>query len=368
MEYEYDKDQIKQELTLEQVAELVSELGGEPIEKDNTLVCKTICHCGQAHKLYYYGNSCLFKCYTDCGDSFDIYDLVKRVKIRTDESYNLPKAIDYVAQYFGYTPKIIANYDNSADSLEQYWDTLRSYERIKGINKETQRVELKVYDDSILKNLPKPRILNWEEEGITKEVCDYHNICYDAKNCGIVIPHYNEDNKLVGIRERTLIGEQAELYGKYMPARIHNKMYNHPLSFNLYNYNWSKENIKRMRKAIVFESEKSCLQYASMFGKDNDISVACCGSSLISYQVDLIKDYIDELIVGFDHDFNDIKEENAQKIIKKYKNFAVKYGNYLTISFIWDRNNLTQYKASPTDGGKDIFIELFKERVNLYEN
>ena len=54
---------------------------------------------------------------------------------------------------------------------------------------------------------------------------------------------------------------------------------------NLYNLNYSKNQIKNIKKAIVFESEKSCLLYKSYFGIENDISVACCGSSLSAYQV-----------------------------------------------------------------------------------
>ena len=57
---------------------------------------------------------------------------------------------------------------------------------------------------------------------------------------------------------------------------------------NLYNLNNSKNNIKRVGKAIVFESEKSCLQYASYFGTYNDISVACCGSNISAYQIHLL--------------------------------------------------------------------------------
>lgn len=369
MGYQYDKDKIKQELTINQVADFVAELGGEPIERNGILVCKTICHCGQHHKLYYYPNTNLFKCYTECGDTFDIYDLVKRVKSKDNVKYSTAKSIHYVAQYFGYSPDVAFEEDETDEELNKYWAVFNSYDRIKDINKETQQVELKFYDDNVIKNLPRPRLLNWESEGITKEICDYHNICYDPKNCGIVIPHYDENNNLIGIRERTLITENAERYGKYLPARINNVMYNHPLSFALYNLNWSKDNIKKIKKAIVFESEKSCLQYASMFGRENDISVACCGSSLISYQVELLKNKgVNEIIVGFDHDFTDLTEKTAKNIIKKYKNIYLKYGNYITISFIWDKNNLTPYKASPTDCGKEIFLTLFKERVNLYEN
>ena len=37
-------------------------------------------------------------------------------------------------------------------------------------------------------------------------------ICFDPKNYGIVIPHFDINNNLVGIRERTLIDEN-EKYG-----------------------------------------------------------------------------------------------------------------------------------------------------------
>ena len=79
-----DKDEIKNSLTLEQVYDLLTELGAEPILKDNCIICKTICHnsdlTNASHKLYYYSNTHLFHCYTGCGDaSFDIYDLVLRV-------------------------------------------------------------------------------------------------------------------------------------------------------------------------------------------------------------------------------------------------------------------------------------------------
>ena len=84
MSFKYDKDTLKENLSIEEVFDLVSELGGEPILKDNCIICKTICHnsdlTNASHKLYYYSNTHLFHCYTGCGDaSFDIYDLVLRV-------------------------------------------------------------------------------------------------------------------------------------------------------------------------------------------------------------------------------------------------------------------------------------------------
>ena len=87
----FDKDEIKNNLTIAQVFELVSELGGEPmmINHGSAFTSKTICHnlLGEgSRKLYYYDNTKLFQCYTDCGESFDIFELIRKVK-NTREEY-----------------------------------------------------------------------------------------------------------------------------------------------------------------------------------------------------------------------------------------------------------------------------------------
>jgi len=370
--YTYNKDEIKQNLTTDQVIELLSEFGGEPFQKGDTIISKTICHCGQSHKLYYYSNTNLFRCYTDCAEpTFDIFELTRKVlsreqpKQREDSEWNLPECIDYIAKKFGFAPN-----EQDFDEQSQITQDLKlfeKYDRIKDININNQEVELKEYNGSFLKNLPHPIITPWEKEGISREVMNNAGICFDPQNCGIVIPHYDINNRLVGIRERTIIKEDAELYGKYRPAYIKGQLFNHPLSFNLYNLNHSKKNILNIKKAFVFESEKSCLKYRSYFGEENDISCAVCGSSFINYQVWLlIQQGAEEIIFAFDHDFTDISSVEAQRIIKNLKNIHKKYGNYVTISFLWDKENLLGYKDSPIDKSKEVFLKLYKNRVNLY--
>ena len=60
---------------------------------------------------------------------------------------------------------------------------------------------------------------------------------------------------MIGIRERTLIKEE-ENNGKYKPAIINGIMCRHPLGFNLYNLNNSKDNIKNIKKVFVFEGKR----------------------------------------------------------------------------------------------------------------
>lgn len=166
---------------------------------------------------------------------------------------------------------------------------------------------------------------------------DNANIAFDPVQWGIVLPHYNIDGKLIGIRERTLIKEE-ENNGKYKPAILNYQMYNHPLGFNLYNLNNSKDNIRKIKKVIIFEGEKSCLKYASYFGIHNDISVAVCGSSLTNYQVQLLKSLdVDEIIIAFDKQFKEIGDNEFKGWVKKLKDINKKYSLMVQVSFMFDK-------------------------------
>ena len=385
--YDYDKNMIKENLTIEQICEFLNEFHAEPIINNNIIIAKTICHNpfenleSASHKLYYYDNTKLFKCYTggcaaEGSDAFDIFELTRKVLSREQpkiennregipipREWNLPEAIEYVAQFFGYSPTTRET-DNFV-SIET-WKVLNNYDRISNINISTQEVELKKYDNVILKHFPILPIYPWMKEGIDFEVMKARGICFDPKNCGIVIPHYDINNNLIGIRERTLILENEEK-GKYRPAYLNKQLYNHPLSFNLYNINNSKKNISILKKAVVFESEKSCLQYASFYGLENDISTACCGSSLIQYQVWLLITLgVEEIIIGFDKQFQEKGDAEFKKLTKNLTNIYKKYGHLVKISFLFDKENLLDYKNSPTDKGKEIYEILFKNRINLY--
>ena len=170
----------------------------------------------------------------------------------------------------------------------------------------------------------------------------------------------------MGLRGRTLCKEEGELYGKYRPLKINQVLYSHPLGLNLYNLNLSKNAISAIGKAIVVEGEKSSLLYKSYFGLENDITVACCGSSLSAHQVQLlIEAGAKEIIVGFDRQFQSIGDKEFQALKRNLLKLHSKYKNSVQISFIFDKNMITGYKSSPLDEGPEKFLQLFKERITL---
>ena len=144
------------------------------------------------------------------------------------------------------------------------WQILNKYEQNNSQEKQEKIIEFKYYNDKILKYLPRPKIPMWLKEGISQEVMDNAEIAFDPVNWGIVIPHRDPAGKLLGIRERTLIKEEEE-NGKYKPAILNYQMYNHPLGFNLYNLNNSKENIRKIKKAIIFERRKELFTLSILF-------------------------------------------------------------------------------------------------------
>lgn len=360
-------EELKDKLTIEEVLYFLNMHGGNAFHKGDVIQSQTICHNppGQgSQKLFYYDNTKLFRCYTECaGEAFDIFQLVIKIKKQENIEYTLPQALYYVANFFGITLQNNQNVFEEQYLVDDFKKMSEQEQRNKP--KEKKRVELNFYDKKVLKYMPTPVIQPWIKEGIAKEVMDRCGICYNPVSQGILIPHYDKDNNLIGIRERTLIKEN-EVYGKYRPSFLNGKMYNHPLGFSLYNLNNSKNAIKTIGKAIVYEGEKSALLYQSYFGQERDISVAVCGSSITSYQVDLlVAAGAKEIVIAFDKQYQKLGDSEYRNWIEKLKSIGEKYSNLVTITFLLDTKSLLGYKDSPIDRGKDIFLKLYDERKRI---
>ena len=61
----------------------------------------------------------------------------------------------------------------------------------------------------------------------------------------------------------------------------------------------------------------------------------------------------------------EIGDDEWTRWTKKLKEIYLKYGSRVQISFMFDTKCLLGYKDSPTDKGKDVFLQLFEERIFL---
>ena len=67
----------------------------------------------------------------------------------------------------------------------------------------------------------------------------------------------------------------------------------------------------------------------------------------------------------FDKQFQQIGDSEFKSWTKKLKDIYKKYSPYVKITFMFDKENLLEYKMSPIDNGKDVFLELFNKRFSL---
>lgn len=334
------------------VFQLLTELGGEPIDKGTFILSKTICHnrdtSEASHKLYYYKNTHIFMCYSECA-AMSIFKMLKNYYEARNITYDWYQ--DILNVIIGCAP---------SQTVEGF--TAKPYESIKDrYAQRKDRKELIVYPDKILDVFIKKYPLEWERDSITRAAMDKYNIRFSISQNKIIIPHYNVFGQLVGIRGRALNEWEIENIGKYMPVQIEQKWYSHPLSLNLYGLNKNYTNIKKYQIAYVFESEKACLQ-CEAFSFPN-CSVAVCGSQFNKFQLDLLVRYChpQEIVICFDKE----EKPGEDKYFKKLYDMCKKYTNYAKMSFCYDRDSLLELKQSPSDCGEETLKKLLSRRVTV---
>lgn len=366
----YDKVKVRDQLTIDDIFQLLIDFGGEPQWAPFGILSKTICHNAPedngSYKLYYYKANSMFHCYTGCANpSFDVFELVIKVaKIQWEKDYDLNDAIRWIAQKFGISGDLLE--DDGREVLED-WRILSNYERIQQIELTTGNITLKEYDKSILDKFNyNIKLTPWLKEGIKQEVIDKYQIGYYPGGDQITIPHFDINGRLIGLRGRTLCADEGELYGKYRPLRINKITYSHPLGMNLYGLDKNKDTIATLKKAVIYEGEKSVMLMESYFGEQANCSVACCGSNISLFQVNALLDLgVNEIIIAFDRQFQEKGDEEFQHLKNNLLKLRNRYKSSVLISFMFDKNMITGYKSSPIDEGPEKFLELFKERIIL---
>lgn len=347
-----DANTLKKQLSENDLLSILEHIGAEPYLEGNVIVCRTICHNGSnegKHKLYYYIESATFHCFTDHCGNMDIYGLIGRVLGKEFfDSYM------FVLSYFGY------EYEGNQIDYSEKLD-MSFFKRF-----ETKKIETKLpkIKENILNLFYNMYHISWIKDGISKRSMNKFNIKLSITDEQIIIPHYDMDNNLVGIRCRNLKQDVVERGMKYMPVRHGGVVYNHPTGSVLYGLNINKKDINKTGKVILFESEKSVLQLDTMYPNCN-IGVCVSGSSLTDRQVEILKSLnIEEVCVAFDKEFKNIGDNEEKFYAKKIEDTIVsKLKAFYNVSVIWDTNNLLDKQDSPVDKGKDVFSELWENRI-----
>lgn len=346
-----DYEQIVKDLKDKEVIRLMYELGADRHEEtDNYIIFPTICHNENATeasmKLYYYKDTHLLYCYTEDGP-MSIYKFLENYYKTRNIEYNWGQDI----------LKVVFQCSAATDLTTK--ETIFK-QSLKDKYRKRQSIQLAAYSPNVLESFVKQYPIEWLEDNISAGAMDKYNIRYSISQNKIIIPHYDINNRLVGIRGRAL-NESEIAYAKYAPVKIEDIVYKHKLSLNLYGLNHNWENIKELGICYIAESEKAVLQ-SELFGEKN-CTVAICGSSLNIYQIKLLMQHCQpkEIVLCLD------KEElpGEDKYFYKLWDMCSKYKLYTNMSFIYDRENLLNLKDSPFDRGRNIFNKLLEKRVKV---
>lgn len=346
------KEQLEPSDIINIIRQIIPDIDYE--ETNDFLLLPTICHNLIAEegsmKLYYYFNTKLFFCYTECNESFDIYELVKKLLILRD----LPS--DFTEVF-----NIITRATDKIGNLIEEKDTFKYHSIIDKYQKKNQAVNFNTYDNRLVNFFEPYFYKGWIDEGISIPSMEKYNIRYSISREQVIIPHYNLNNELIGIRGRNLSEISLMNGNKYMPVKIEGKYYSHPLSYNLYGLNFTREKIEQTKTVFIFEGEKSVLICDSWYGNDN-IAVATCGNKLNKFQINLLlKLGVRNAVLCYDRMNED--KYSGENYFNKLYSLCKKYNNYINFSFIYDRNCILEYKAAPVDSGKEVFEKLLQERV-----
>ena len=343
---------LRETLNPTDVINILSRFDVKPVYEGATYtIFPTVCHNvnGGSAKLYYYHNSKLFKCFTECDGVFDIFTLIVKMFALQNKTINSFQAAELCGL------KIEQIEYNDSDDLERslsYWQEFNhtSYEILSAPEVNRQVLDRYVFSKDIL--------ALWEQEGITLSTMRKYKIGYDPiANC-ITIPIFDHRGRLVSVRGRYL-DENAE--AKYKPVTYENQVLNAPSSILLYGLWQTRNAIKKSKTAILFESEKSVLMMDSYYGNNNN-SVATLGKNISKQHIQLLKKCgADNVILAYDADYRTYAE--TEQKFYEYQKIAKNLAPFFTTSILIDWKHLLPYKASPIDCGKDIFEQLMENQT-----
>lgn len=357
-----DKDKIKESLTESDINLILKDLGSAAPKSDPNgkyIAFQTVCHCGSKHKLYYYKESKMFHCYTDCQENFDVYELVIKAKQQKGLVFTFYDSIRYVSTLTG---KVFTS--STLNKVESHmiddWEWISRYKR-----KEKPNIKLPIHNTNVLDVFVQSPHELWLDEGISYDTLKSFKVSYYIREDRIVVPHFDIDGNLVGIRGRALKQEDIEAGRKYLPLTVEKQLYSHPTMFNLYGIHKTKHAIKRIKKAAIFEDEKSVMKCDDYYGDDN-FSVATGGSALSDFQRDMLLSLgIEEVFIARDKEFTDPNSKEAYDYAERLLKQAYKFAPYCKTYILWDDLGLLDLKDSPADKGKDVLELLMKNKYEI---
>lgn len=263
--------------------------------------------------------------------------------VMLSQNLNFPKALNYIAKELGLK--------KSQFSGKIRYPFSGFY---RGLIREIEEPEstMPTYDDLEIEEYLGKYSTMFLRDGIGFQTQEFFKVGFDLESCRITIPEYTLDGRLCGVMGR-LNDTKCPKEDRWMPIIPCSR------SLTLYGYHRNYDFIQQKNLVIIGESEKFVQQLHSMGCR---VGLASCGCNISSVQSKYLKALMTKKVVlAFDEG---LEEENvraqAEKLVLNNAVFKNRVG------YIYDKENQILpkgSKASPSDLGKDAFLELMKHHV-----
>lgn len=344
-----DFAKIRMNMSIDDVILLMSSIDVDyNFASDTEVHFRSICHNSNSYKLYYYDSSKKFYCFR-CGESFDIFEILKKV-LRIP----LNDVVKKICEKLNINPKNV----DECNSLCDNWAELRRFLP----NAEPEPDKLLTYDKSILSLFDHLYPQEWLDYGISEDILDKFGIGWYARQACISIPVVF-NGQLVGVRGR-YTREQDVAKGKYRPiCTLDGTVLKFPSSQLFYGYDQNKAAIEKSRQVVLFESEKSVLK-APNFNINNALAVF--GSNISKQHIQLLLELgVNDVVLCMDSDYHQVGDDEFKFFVVKMKKLVAKLKPYFSVSIVYNNQGYDMYKCNMMDIPYEQTMKLWENRVKI---
>ena len=305
-------------------------------------------------KLYFYKDSQIYFGYTS-SRSYDIISLVQTRLSLLKQPCSFLDACQFILDTTNINPDSISRVKKEGHVYD--WSNLERFVRVRKYGN-----QLSEYNRNIIDTLPPLYPQAWIDEGISEETMDKYQIRYYERCNQTVIPCFDDEARLVGVRVRNWDKDRVE-QAKYMPlVTLDGQCYKFNTNQVFYGINYNKPEIERTGKVIIVESEKAVMKLDTYMGRHN-IALGMYGSNLgIQRRNQLLKMGVNTVSYVVDNDFIGQDDAFFEQWREKIQHFIKLWDGFCRVEIVWDNLGLLGPKENATDRTKEVWEQLWENR------
>lgn len=354
-----DVKKLKKSLSLAHHKQIMQALGIPSYSENSTQIVyftgdKNVDSYKGSPKLYFYKDTGIYVGMT-AGRSYDIISLVQTRLALLKQPCSFLDACQFILDTTNINPDSISHVKKEGHVYD--WSNLERFIRVRKYGN-----QLSEYNRNIIDTLPPLYPQAWIDEGISEETMEKYQIRYYERCNQTVIPCFDDEARLVGVRVRNWDKDRVE-QAKYMPlVTLDGQCYKFNTNQVFYGINYNKPEIERTGKVIIVESEKAVMKLDTYMGRHN-IALGMYGSNLgIQRRNQLLKMGVNTVSYVVDNDFIGQDDEFFEQWREKIRHFIKLWDGFCRVEIVWDNLGLLGPKENATDRTKEVWEQLWENR------